>query len=252
MPPMTGFGKYELVFLIAGSTTTLVLTWLIVDFCLYHKARRAKREENEKLKNQRLMLHTSGHEEDVQANNHIPDPDASSEPTLKRQETFRKFVNLFNFKKSTKNKPDLKKQAEPARSKSLDEERPQEKRSLWQRTRRLTEMLSNKISNLNDEIETHSRDQNDECSSTFDWGRVRYSDRENVDSADSGHFSEDRKWSESKWRTEYFENDEPRADNFGFNDVEEEGMRRPQKKKTKKVKEEKPKRKFALLQYRYI
>ncbi|XP_048752136.1 uncharacterized protein LOC125663777 [Ostrea edulis] len=225
--------KYQLVLLIVGSTVCVVVTWLIVDFCLYRRDRRAKRQKNDdlldSLPNKTRML--------------IPYTKDSSIPTTtqvavpKRRTSFRKFLNFFSIKKIEENENETIEEGK--RSKSLDEDSPNEKPLL----RRFTEIFSNKVSNLNDSKVSSKEDHKDTCLS---------SDRENVESADSGNFSEGRRDGETKWNSDLYEADGGKYDT-GFNDFEEEGMRvLPQKKKSKKKKNENPKKTFSLLHHRYI
>lgn len=238
------FGKYELVLLVVGCTTSLVVTWLIVDFFLYHRARRIKREENDHthIHSRKMGMHLTVPFVTEQSKTTASDVVSGSK--LNRQTSIRRLLNFFSRKKSNE---DLN-----MRSKSLDDEETNHKRTLWTRARRLTEMFSNKVSNLNNE--TDSITSADKVQSGLEQlDRTQVSDKENSGgSSDSGRFSADRKGAESKFETDVDEMDVTgRSYNFGFSDLDEEGMRKPQSRKARKSKEGKPTKNFALLQFRY-
>lgn len=237
------FGKYELVILVVGCTTSLVVTWLVVDFYLYHRARRIKREENDHMYNQtrKMRMHLAVPFGTEQTKTTASDVVSGSK--LNRQTSIRRLLNFFSRRKSNE---DLN-----MRSKSLDDEETNHKRTLWTKARRLTEMFSNKVSNLNDA--TDSIASADKVQSGLEHlDRARAYDKENGGSSDSGRFSADRKGAESKLGTDVDEMDVTgRSYSFGFSDLDEEGMRKPQSRRAKKGQDEKPMKKLALLQFRY-
>ncbi|XP_061166387.1 uncharacterized protein LOC133175309 [Saccostrea echinata] len=251
MPANLGLEKYQLVLLIVGSTVCVVATWLIVDFCLYHRERKARRDKNKKdtwhqhqTKTRLLIPFTK---KSTLSTSSIP----AAEPQTNGQTSFQKFLSFFNIKKNEENQNNAK-QLEK-RSQSFNDANLKEKKFISPKSRRFTEMFSNKVSNLNIESDsktTTKKEENRKIPKDTEW-KQGSPDRENLQSADSGHFSEGRRGGETKWKTEFSETDEAVKDDIGFSDVEEVGISRS-KKKSKKKKEGNSKKTFSLLHHRYI
>jgi hypothetical protein len=157
-----------------------------------------------------------------------------------RRTSLRKFLNFFNIKTIEENENATIN--EGTRSKSFDEESQNKKPFFAPKLRRFTEIFSNKVSNFDSKVSSSKEDHSDTCCSL---------DRERLESADSGHFSEDRRDGETKWNNDLSEAEVEKY--AGFNDFEEEGIGvMPKKKKAKAKKDVQPKKVFSLMHHKYI
>ncbi|XP_062616927.1 uncharacterized protein LOC134278646 [Saccostrea cucullata] len=252
MIQMQGLEKYQLVLLIVGSTVSVVATWLIVDFCLYHREIKARREKKRKeswhpRQNKPPRLSIPFTKKTGLNASSVPVADAETNG----QTGFQKFLSFFNIKKNEENQNNTK-QLEK-RSQSFNDANLKGKKFISPKSRRFTEIFSNKVANLNVDIDskaTTKKEENRKIPESTEWNQGS-TDRENLQSADSGHFSEGKRGGETKWKTEFSETDKAVKDEFS--DVEEEvGISRSKKKSKKKKDGNSSRKTFSLLHHRYL